>query len=152
MPDRVGSVANRLGCMMVYCCICHLCWFQGSYTFYLKYTYLLTMDCFWLDYRIISNISTVLYFFNVPPPRAINGGVPLLETVPLLFQPHFMGMLPWPNSCQTHTFQGFFAGTDNEFTQCACNGDCALYFLNAAPRCSIIGDCAYIRDNTVTLV
>ena len=25
--------------------------------------------------------------------------------------------------CQTHTFQGFFAGTDNEFTQCAYNGD-----------------------------
>ena len=70
-------------------------------------------------YRIISNISTVLYFFNVPPPRAINGDVPLLETVPLLFQPHFRGMLPWPNSCQTHTFQGFFASTDNEFTQCA---------------------------------
>ena len=40
-------------------------------------------------YRIISNISTVLYFFNVPPPRAINGDVPLLETVPLLFQPRF---------------------------------------------------------------
>ena len=45
-----------------------------------------------------------------------------------------------PNSCQTHTFQGFFAGTDNEFTQCAYNGDWALYFLNAAPRCSTIGD------------
>ena len=43
-------------------------------------------------YRIISNISTVLYFFDVPPPRAINGDVPLLETVPLLFQPHFRGM------------------------------------------------------------
>ena len=58
-------------------------------------------------YRFISNISTVLYFFNVPPPRAINGDVPLLETVPLLFQPPFRGMLP----CQIHvwhTFQGFF--------------------------------------------
>ena len=75
--------------------------------------------------QYLTNISTVLYFFNVPPPRAINGDVPLLETVPLLFQPHFRGMLPWPNSCQTHTFQGFFAGTDtcNEFTQCAYNGD-----------------------------
>ena len=49
-------------------------------------------------YHIISNISTVLYFFNVPPPHAINGDVPLLETVPLLFQPHFRGMLP----CQIH--------------------------------------------------
>ena len=51
-----------------------------------------------LLYRIISNISTVLYFFNLPPPRAVNGDVPLLETVPLLFQPHFRGMLP----CQIH--------------------------------------------------
>ena len=25
MPDCVGSVANRLGCLKVYCCICHLC-------------------------------------------------------------------------------------------------------------------------------
>ena len=50
------------------------------------------------SYRIISNIGTVLYFFNVPPPHAINGDVPLLETVPLLFQPHFRGMLP----CQIH--------------------------------------------------
>ena len=74
-------------------------------------------------YRIISNISTVLYFFNLPPPRAIIGDVPLLETVPLLFQPHFRGMLPLPNSCQTHASQGFYAGTDNEFTQCAYNGD-----------------------------
>ena len=67
------------------------------------------------SYRIISNISMVLNFFNVPPPRAIIGDVPLLETVPLLFYPHFIGMLPWPNSCQTHTFLCFFAGTDNEF-------------------------------------
>ena len=93
-----------------------------------------------IAYRIISNISTVLYFFNVPPPRAINGDVPLLETVPLLFQSHFRGMLP----CQIHVwhthFRFFFAGTDNEFTQCAYNGDWALYFLNAAPMCSIIGD------------
>ena len=68
-------------------------------------------------------ISTVLYFFNVPPPRAIIGDVPLLETVPLLFQPHFRGLLP----CQIHVrqthFRVFFAGTDNEFTQCACKGD-----------------------------
>ena len=56
------------------------------------------MTLFANDYRIISNISTVLYFFNVPLPRAINGDVPLLETVPLLFQPHFRGMLP----CQIH--------------------------------------------------
>ena len=49
MPDSVGPVANGLGCLKVYCCTYHLCWFQGSYTFYLKYTYLLTMDCFWLD-------------------------------------------------------------------------------------------------------
>ena len=49
MPDSVRSVANRLGCLKVYCCIRHLCWFQGSCTFYLKYTYLLTMNCFWLD-------------------------------------------------------------------------------------------------------
>ena len=75
------------------------------------------------DYRFISNISTVLYFFNIPPPRAINRDVPLLETVPLLFQPHFRGMFP----CQIHVrhthFRVFFAGTDNEFTQCAYNGD-----------------------------
>ena len=49
MPDSVGPVANGLSCLKVYCCTCHLCSFQGSYTFYLKYTYLLTMDCFWLD-------------------------------------------------------------------------------------------------------
>ena len=56
--------------------------------------------------RIISNICTVLYFFNVPPPRAINGDVPLLETVPLLFQPHFRGMLP----CQIHVRHTHFRG------------------------------------------
>ena len=50
------------------------------------------------SYRIISNISTVLYFFDVPPPRAIIGDGPLLETVPLLFQPHFRGLL----LCQIH--------------------------------------------------
>ena len=57
-----------------------------------------------IAYRIISNISTVLYFFNVPPPRAINGDVPLLETVPLLFQSHFRGMLP----CQIHVWHTHF--------------------------------------------
>ena len=49
MPDSVGPVASGLGCLKVYCCTYHLCWFQGSYAFYLKYTYLLTMDYFWLD-------------------------------------------------------------------------------------------------------
>ena len=49
LPDGVGSVANRLGCLKVECCTCHLCWFHGSYTFYLKYTYLLTMENLWLD-------------------------------------------------------------------------------------------------------
>ena len=73
-------------------------------------------------YRIISNISTVLYFFNVPPPRAINGDVPLLETS-VIISTSFQRHVAMPNSCQTHTFQGFFAGTDNEFTQCAYNGD-----------------------------
>ena len=53
---------------------------------------------FFANTRIISNISTVLYFFNVPPPRAIIGDVPSLETVPLLFQPHFRDLLP----CQIH--------------------------------------------------
>ena len=58
--------------------------------------------------QIIIIISTVLYFFNVhvPPPRAVNGDVPLLETVPLLFQPHFRGMLP----CQIHVRHTHFRG------------------------------------------
>ena len=33
MPDSVGPVASGLGCLKVYCCTYHLCWFQGSYTF-----------------------------------------------------------------------------------------------------------------------
>ena len=43
MPDSVGSVANRLGYLKVYCCALYICWFQGSYTVYLKYTYPLTI-------------------------------------------------------------------------------------------------------------
>ena len=61
-----------------------------------------------LIYRIISNISTVLYFFNVPPPSAINGDVPLLETVPLLFQPDFRGMLPCQIYMSDTHISGFF--------------------------------------------
>ena len=35
-----------------------------------------------------------------------------------IFRPADLG-----KAYQTHTFQGFFAGTDHEFTQCAYNGD-----------------------------
>ena len=44
----VRACVAVLLCVFVCVCVC-VCWFQGSYTFYLKYTYLLTMDCFWLD-------------------------------------------------------------------------------------------------------
>ena len=49
---------------------------------------------------------TLCFFANVPPPRAIIGDVPLLETVPLLFQPHFRGLLP----CQIHVRHTHFRG------------------------------------------
>ena len=35
-----------------------------------------------------------------------------------------------PNSCQTHTFQGFFAVTDNEFTQCAYKATLCFFYVS----------------------
>ena len=93
-------------------------------------------------YRIISNISTVLYFFNVPPPRAINGDVPLLETVPLLFQPHSEACCHAKFMSDTH-ISGFFSPVQimNLHSVLIMETEhLNLYFLNAAPRCSIIGE------------
>ena len=90
--------------------------------------------------RIISNISTVLNFFNVPPPRAIIGDVPLLETVPLLFQPHFRGMLPCQIYMSDTHISGFFSLVQIMNLHSVLIMETEHFCLNAAPRCSIIGD------------
>ena len=136
--------------------------------------------CFWskkVAYRIISNISTVLYFFNVPRPmllmatflywRLFHYFFNLISEVGAPRAIARLTMITCTCTCNVLTYTtvwcpllgvrrpGWFSDHFTVSTsQCAYNGDWALYFLNAAPRCSIIGDVLLletvliIRDNT----
>ena len=61
-----------------------------------------------------------------------------------------------PNSCQTHTFQGFFSPVQIMNLHSVLIMETEHFIFNAAPRCSIIGDVLLletvliiiIRDNT----